>query len=75
MAEVRPSLNVLREASREMRDSQRFRQILQAVLVVGNALNHSTFRGAARGFELDSLLKVGYHDRVLDLLLTTSTCS
>lgn len=31
---------------------------LEAVLAVGNALNNSTFRGGARGFQLDALLKV-----------------
>lgn len=31
---------------------------LQAVLALGNALNGSTFRGGARGFHLDALLKV-----------------
>jgi len=30
----------------------------QVVLVLGNTLNGSTFRGGARGFQLDSLLKV-----------------
>jgi hypothetical protein len=32
--------------------------ICQVVLVLGNTLNSSTFRGGARGFQLDSLLKV-----------------
>jgi len=31
---------------------------LKAVLVIGNTLNGSTFRGGARGFRLDALLKV-----------------
>lgn len=31
----------------------------QIVLALGNALNASTFRGNARGFQLESLLKVG----------------
>ena len=33
----------------------------QTVLTVGNALNGSTFRGGARGFQLDALLKVILH--------------
>jgi hypothetical protein len=32
---------------------------LKAVLVVGNVLNGSSFRGGARGFQLEALLKVG----------------
>ena len=30
----------------------------KAVLALGNILNGSSFRGAARGFQLDALLKV-----------------
>ncbi|GLB34079.1 putative diaphanous FH3 domain contatinign protein [Lyophyllum shimeji] len=58
IAEIRPELNILRNACHELRTSQRFKQVLQAVLSVGNALNGSTFRGAARGFQLDALLKL-----------------
>lgn len=38
--------------------SDPFLTICQVVLVLGNTLNGSTFRGGARGFQLDSLLKV-----------------
>ena len=31
---------------------------MQTVLTVGNTLNSATFRGGARGFQLDALLKV-----------------
>jgi hypothetical protein len=30
--------------------------------MIGNALNGSTFRGGARGFQLDALLKVDFLD-------------
>jgi hypothetical protein len=33
----------------------------QAVLTVGNALNGSSFRGGARGFKLEALVKVSQH--------------
>lgn len=56
--EVRPDLDILHHAARELRASALFKQVLQAVLSVGNALNGSTFRGGARGFQLDALLKV-----------------
>jgi diaphanous 1 len=56
--EIRPELNILRNASREVRHSNRFKHVLQAILTVGNALNGSTFRGEARGFQLEALLKV-----------------
>lgn len=38
-----------------------FRLLSQVVLQVGNALNGSTFRGGARGFEMEALLKVRWH--------------
>ena len=37
--EIRPELNILRNASREVRSSSKFKQVLRAVLAVGNALN------------------------------------
>ncbi|KAI0776213.1 FH2-domain-containing protein [Trametes elegans] len=56
--EIRPELNIVHMASRELRSSPKFRRVLQAVLTVGNALNGSTFRGGARGFHLEALLKL-----------------
>lgn len=65
IAEIRPELDALWNASRELRNCKSFKQILQIVLAVGNALNGSSFRGGARGFQLDALLKV----RSIHLLL------
>ena len=56
--EIRPDLEVLHFAAKELKTSTRFKTVLQAVLTVGNALNGSTYRGGARGFQLESLLKV-----------------
>lgn len=56
--EIRPELNIVRNASHELKASVRFKRVLQGVLTVGNALNASTFRGGARGFKLDSLMKL-----------------
>ncbi|TFY52581.1 hypothetical protein EVJ58_g9930, partial [Rhodofomes roseus] len=56
--EIRPELNIVRNASRELQSSSRFKNVLQAVLAVGNALNGSTFRGGARGFQLEALSKM-----------------
>jgi len=58
MEELKPDLTILRSAATELRDSHRFKKLLQAVLAIGNTLNASTFRGGATGFSLDSLLKV-----------------
>ncbi|KAI9467190.1 hypothetical protein BJY52DRAFT_1236932 [Lactarius psammicola] len=56
--EIRPELDILHSASRELKTSQKFKRVLQAVLTVGNALNGSSFRGGARGFRLEALLKL-----------------
>ncbi|EIW76318.1 hypothetical protein CONPUDRAFT_139713 [Coniophora puteana RWD-64-598 SS2] len=56
--EVRPDLKYLRDASKELRASERFKRTLKAVLAIGNALNMSTFRGGAHGFKLEALLKM-----------------
>lgn len=56
--EIRPELNILRNASRELRSSVKFKKLLQVVLTLGNALNGSSFRGNAHGFQIDGLLKL-----------------
>src|SRR5260370_36705225 len=74
IAEVKPDVDMVRNAGAELRSSIKFKQVLsvslqqfiqapssslaQAVLMIGNTLNGSTFRGAAQGFRLDALLKV-----------------
>ena len=58
ITEIRPELDSLWNASRELRSCTRFKRILQVVLAVGNALNGSTFRGGAKAFQLDGLLKM-----------------
>jgi diaphanous 1 len=58
MEELKPDLSILRKASEELKNSIKFRKLLQTVLAIGNTLNASTFRGGAAGFSLDSLLKV-----------------
>jgi diaphanous 1 len=58
LEELRAELSILRAATDEMRQSERFKRVLEAVLAVGNALNASTYRGNARGFQLEALVKV-----------------
>ena len=75
--EIRPELNIIRNASRELRSSSRLKAVLQVypifivfpflglilqqvVLAIGNALNGSSFRGGARGFQLEALSKVKF---------------
>lgn len=56
--ELRSYLNTINDASREVKESLKLRQIMQTILTLGNALNQGTARGSAVGFKLDSLLKL-----------------
>eukprot|EP01018_Ginkgo_biloba_P019007 Gb_27500 [translate_table: standard] len=56
--ELRSSLEIINDASREVRESVKLRRIMQTILSLGNALNQGTARGSAIGFKLDSLLKL-----------------
>lgn len=48
----------MRAACSELRESEPFSKMLQAVLELGNYLNAGTQRGSAAGFKLDTLLKL-----------------
>jgi hypothetical protein len=56
--DVRPSIEAVRLASREVFASKRFSRLLQVVMWLGNFLNGTTARGDAPGFKLESLLKI-----------------
>ncbi|PVF96346.1 FH2-domain-containing protein [Serendipita vermifera] len=58
LAELKPDLDMVRNAGAEVKGSKKLKQVLGVVLAVGNALNGSTFRGGARGFQLEALLKM-----------------
>ena len=50
-------ISALLKACNQLKNSQRFRIVLSALLAVGNALNEGTARGDARGLKLESLRK------------------
>ncbi|KAJ3318996.1 hypothetical protein HDV06_006747 [Boothiomyces sp. JEL0866] len=54
--EVYPDIQTIITAIGQVKDSKAFYNLLQVVLVIGNFLNGSTFRGNAKGFKIDSLL-------------------
>ncbi|KAJ3252471.1 hypothetical protein HK103_001540 [Boothiomyces macroporosus] len=54
--EVYPDIQTIITAIGQVKDSKAFYTLLQVVLVIGNFMNASTFRGNAKGFKLDSLL-------------------
>lgn len=56
--DLRRNLNSINDATREVKESAKLRQIMQTILTLGNALNQGTARGSAVGFKLDSLLKL-----------------
>ncbi|XP_062095780.1 formin-like protein 14 [Humulus lupulus] len=56
--DLRNHLNTINNATREVKESGKLRQIMQTILTLGNALNQGTARGSAIGFKLDSLLKL-----------------
>ncbi|GAB2296015.1 Formin-like protein 14 [Dionaea muscipula] len=56
--DLRCNLHTINDASQEVRESIKLRQIMQTILTLGNALNQGTARGSAVGFKLDSLLKL-----------------
>lgn len=56
--ELRTNLTTINDATKEVKESLKLRQIMKTILTLGNALNQGTARGSAVGFRLDSLLKL-----------------
>lgn len=56
--ELRKALDVVRQATREVRTSERLGRLLEVVLRVGNFLNGGTTRGGLYGFRLETLPKL-----------------
>ncbi|GMI94178.1 Formin Homology 14 [Hibiscus trionum] len=56
--DLRSNLSTINNATTEVKESLKLRQIMQTILTLGNALNQGTARGSAVGFKLDSLLKL-----------------
>jgi len=56
--EIQDAIAILEMACKELKGSRTFRKLLEAVLKTGNRLNMGTFRGDARAFKLDNLLKL-----------------
>jgi hypothetical protein len=65
-----PLLMSVQTASNQMLQSKRFEMILQSVLALGNLLNYGTALGDAKGFRLESLLKLRETKSVNDPQIT-----
>ncbi|RKO97470.1 actin-binding FH2 [Caulochytrium protostelioides] len=56
MQELLPDVQTLIDASAQVRNNLPLRKLLARILVVGNYLNGSSFRGNAKSFHIDALL-------------------
>lgn len=55
---LRETIRALEMACKELKGSRTFTKLLEVVLKTGNRLNMGTFRGDAKAFKLDTLLKL-----------------
>lgn len=55
---IQDTITTLQMACKELKSSRTFTKLLEAVLKTGNRLNMGTFRGDAKAFKLDTLLKL-----------------
>ena len=55
---VKSNLQCMKDASRDLRDSEGVKCLMAAVLEAGNILNAGTSQGDARGFTVDNLVKL-----------------
>ncbi|KAJ3693423.1 hypothetical protein LUZ60_008903 [Juncus effusus] len=58
VSDLRKNLIIVNSCAEEIKESAKFKRIMQTILSLGNALNQGTARGSAVGFRLDSLLKL-----------------
>ena len=57
-AGILKKLKTVMDACSEMKNSAKLEALLQHILLLGNFVNGKSFRGEAKGFELESILKV-----------------
>jgi len=57
-AEIKPDLETLKLASKELMDSKRLSILLEGILELGNFINEGTPRGGYMGFKISSLHKM-----------------
>ncbi|ELR17045.1 formin domain containing protein [Acanthamoeba castellanii str. Neff] len=55
---IRPEIDAVLGACNEVKQSAKFKKVLEVVLALGNYLNGGSFRGSAYGFKLDVLNKL-----------------
>ncbi|XP_058107224.1 formin-like protein 3 isoform X2 [Magnolia sinica] len=55
---IKESFSTLEATCKELRSSRLFLKLLEAILKTGNRMNDGTYRGGARAFKLDTLMKL-----------------
>jgi len=58
VANIKAQLQVVHDACCELQNSEPLHGLLRTILAVGNALNRGTAKGQARGFSIETLVKV-----------------
>jgi hypothetical protein len=59
IGQLKPKVETLRNACKQMKESALWKRMLETVLAVGNFMNGKSGRGNAIGIRLESLLKIG----------------
>eukprot|EP01091_Cochliopodium_minus_P020764 TRINITY_DN917_c0_g1_i2.p1 TRINITY_DN917_c0_g1~~TRINITY_DN917_c0_g1_i2.p1 ORF type:complete len:1058 (+),score=441.26 TRINITY_DN917_c0_g1_i2:17-3190(+) len=57
--DIAPSINNVYYATKEISNSQKFFDMLEILLHLGNFVNGGTFRGNCAGFQIDAIAKLG----------------
>lgn len=57
MGEIKPDVETLIKATKQVKESKNFLKFMEVLLVVGNFINGGTFRGDCAGFRMDALIK------------------
>lgn len=58
LSELDEKVKIIQNATQEIKNSQKFKELLQIILAIGNYLNGGTRQGGAYGFKLKTLLKL-----------------
>ena len=57
-SEIREDLELIRQGYRSIRKNKRLRLVIKNALILGNRLNNGTFKGNAKAFRLEGLLRM-----------------
>ena len=58
LEEAKPGFKTVLDAAHELTSSKKLHRLLEIILMIGNFMNSSSFRGNAYGFQIEALLKL-----------------